>query len=240
MIRGVFFDLGGTLFSYRHLPRTTMQLLQATCERLGITADREAVRHQYQQATADMTLVYADKTYYLHRDFFCDTLRRFLELLDVRASHDDIAWYEETHRLAVVDCLELKADCRETLESLRARELYLSIVSNIDEDMLTPLVERESLGRYLDHWTSSETARSCKPNPVFFAHALSLSGLAPHEVLFVGDSPEHDIVGASAAGMRTVLISDGGLPPPLQSGKNTVKPDHIIGSLSELQELIVD
>lgn len=131
------------------------------------------------------------------------------------------------------DCLELKADCNDTLGALKARQLYLSVVSNIDDDLLEPIVARAGLHRYLDHWTSSEAAQSCKPHRHFFEICLEKSGLAPHEVLFVGDSPEHDIGGA-AAGMCTALVINGGIEPPPQSGRARAKPDFVIHNLSEL------
>ena len=37
MTTGVFFDLGGTLFSYRNLPRATRPLLEETLRRLDVT-----------------------------------------------------------------------------------------------------------------------------------------------------------------------------------------------------------
>mgnify|MGYP000860930190 CR=1 FL=1 len=99
-------------------------------------------------------------------------------------------------------------------------------------------MEREGLGRFLDHWTSSEAAQSCKPDRRFFEVALERSGLAAGEVLFVGDSPEHDIIGANAVGMRTALILDGGLPPPLQTGRINVSADHNIATLAELKDIL--
>ena len=104
--------------------------------------------------------------------------------------------------------------------------------------MLEPLIAREGLDRYLAHWTSSETARSCKPDRRFFELALARASLPAAEVLFVGDSPEHDIAGAAATGMRTALIVDGGMEPPLQSGQVEVRPDHTVQRLAELIELV--
>ena len=45
-----------------------------------------------------------------------------------------------------------------------------------------------------------------KPDPAIFAPALEQTGLATDEALFVGDSPEDDVAGARAAGLRPVLI----------------------------------
>lgn len=237
-MHGIFFDLGGTLFSYRNVPRATVPLLLEAVRRLGVTRDAELIKNAYTQAQRDTTLAFADKRYYLHADLFHDTFMRFADL--IAAPHDEAVhdWYREAHRAAIVDCLVLKEDCVHTLERLKAEGLYLSVVSNIDDDMLDPLIAREGLERYFDHWTSSEAAQSCKPDLRFFEVARERSGLAARDVLFVGDSPEHDIAGAAAAGMRTALIVDGGMPPPMQSGRDVIAADHTIDTLAELLAIV--
>lgn len=235
---GVFFDLGGTLFSYRHVARTNIPLLIESAERMGIQTEAEVIKQAYGRAAQEVSRVYAEKPFYRHRELFHDMFVRFCALLNADYDADIHRWYQETQRQAILDCLEIRPDCTETLRFLKDRGLYLSIVSNIDDDMLEPLVEREGLHRYFDHWTSSEAARSCKPDPKFFDVTLKKSGLAAERVLFVGDSPEHDIVGANAAGMRSVLIIEEGIEPPLQTGRDTVEPDHTIRALSELRQIV--
>jgi putative hydrolase of the HAD superfamily len=237
-MQGVFFDLGGTLFSYRNLARATAPLLTEAVRRLGVDASHAQIKDAFAQASRDMSFAYADRAYYLHADYFHDTFMRFAELLS--APHDEAVhdWYRAANHVAIIDCLQLKDDCIDTLAHLKDAGLYLSVVSNIDDDMLAPLIEREGLERYLDHWTSSEAAQSCKPDRRFFEVALERSGLRAADVLFVGDSPEHDIIGASAVGMRTALILDGGIPPPLQTGRVTVTADHNIATLTELKNIL--
>jgi len=46
-----------------------------------------------------------------------------------------------------------------------------------------------------------------KPYPTGFLHACTLWGLRPEEVLYVGDRPEVDAVGAHNAGMPCVILS---------------------------------
>lgn len=104
--------------------------------------------------------------------------------------------------------------------------------------MLEPLIARDQLNKFLHHWTSSERVKSCKPDKKIFQHALKLANLRAKEILFVGDSPEHDIAGASRLGMRTILITDGGMPPPLQSGVKKVTPDFTIKELSDILGVI--
>ena len=45
-------------------------------------------------------------------------------------------------------------------------------------------------------------------------------------------------MGAHAVGMQTALIVDGGMAPPMQTGRTTVSPDHTIHSLSELRAIV--
>jgi putative hydrolase of the HAD superfamily len=238
MFKGIFFDLGGTLVSYQRVNRIHAPLLLEAVARVGTAQEPRAVKIAYAQAVQDTTERYATKDYYLHRDFFRDTFSRCFELLNTTIAPDITDWYEQEHLLRMRDGLELKPDCHATLATLKARSLYLSVVSNIDDDMLDPIVAREGLHQYLDHWTSSEAAQSCKPHRRFFELCLEKSGLAAHEVLFVGDSPEHDIDGAARVGMQTALIVNEGSEPPLQSGRARATPDHVIHSLTGLLDLV--
>jgi FMN phosphatase YigB (HAD superfamily) len=142
-------------------------------------------------------------------------------------------------RDAVVDHLPIRSDCLETLATLKARGVYLAIVSNIDDDYLDPLVKKHGLDEVLDHWTSSEEARSCKPDVGIYRYALKKAGLGVSETLFVGDSLQHDIAGASAAGMRSARIIEEGVDTPLTSGLEiTAQPDYEISELAELLGLV--
>jgi len=59
-------------------------------------------------------------------------------------------------------------------------------------------------------------------------------GVEPADAVFIGDAPEHDIVGAHAAGMRAILIRASQrfhLP-------DWLKPDATIQSLMELTAVL--
>jgi len=53
-----------------------------------------------------------------------------------------------------------------------------------------------------------------KPAPAFYAAVLSAAGRAPGSVVHVGDSWEHDVVGARAAGLRAIWLNRTGAPLP--------------------------
>jgi len=238
MIRGVFFDLGGTLLSYKNVNKKTLAILEEAIIRSGKKLDKEKIKAAYRESLCIISAKFATKKYYLHKHFFNDVFLRFLKTFDIDGSTELLSWHANFHREEMIDCLVLKADCIETLNHLRSKGIYTSIVSNIDNDMLNPLLKKENLGSLTDFAISSETARSCKPDRRIFEIALEKSTLSPESIIFVGDSPEHDISGAEPLGFKTALITDGGLEPPLQTGKDVPRADHLIGSLSELVDLI--
>lgn len=234
----VFFDLGGTLFRYRDVQRATSGALLEATRRLGIEAPRRELGRAYGRASREVIARYADRPFYLHRDLFRDTFVAYAEALGAKAAEADFDVYARGLREALVEHMVLREDCLETLRRLRGKGLGLSIVSNIDDDQLHPIVESSGLAEHLDHWTSSEEAGSCKPDPRFFHLALEKAGVDAGRVLFVGDSPEHDVDGAKAVGMTAVLIAEEDDPSPLQSGRRTALPDHRIRRLAELLALV--
>ncbi len=208
-IRAVFFDLGGTLFSYREIPRVSVPLLREAARRLGVDDGLGHVGPAYAAAARSANEHYLERAYYLHRDLFLDTYRLFAERLGAKAPDDFYEWLYDAQREIMITQVALRADCLDTLKTLRDRGLYVSVVSNIDDDYLHPMVANYGLTPFLDHWSSSEEARSCKPDRGIFDLALQKADCRPGEVAFVGDSLHHDVRGARAMGMQTVLIDEG-------------------------------
>jgi putative hydrolase of the HAD superfamily len=123
---------------------------------------------------------------------------------------------------------------RETLAALRARGLHLGIVSNIDDDQFRAIWAQLGIGELFHATTPSEEARSCKPDPGIYRVALAkAAGVAPREVLFVGDSPRHDFAGAKPLGMRTAWIAEREEDVP-----EALRPDHVIREIPELLGVI--
>jgi putative hydrolase of the HAD superfamily len=102
-----------------------------------------------------------------------------------------------------------------TLAALRAAGLRLVVVSNWDVSLHEALA-RTGLAPLVDAAISSAEAGAAKPDPAIFARALALAGGAgaPAAAVHVGDSTEHDVAGAEAAGIRPILVIRDGTPSP--------------------------
>ena len=64
--------------------------------------------------------------------------------------------------------------------------------------------------RSIDGALASAEVGSAKPDGAIFRAALELAGRAPEEAWHVGDTPEADVEGARAAGLRPILIARDG------------------------------
>jgi HAD superfamily hydrolase (TIGR01509 family) len=235
--RAVFFDFGGTLFSYRPMRRGTVELIQLAVERLGVEADLGTAARAYGLASQRAFSEFVPRPYYLHRDVFHSAFRNFAEGFGRSASAADLDWFHEAQRVQVLEQFRLREGARETIAELRGRGLHVGIVSNIDDDYLVPMLERCGLAADLDAWTSSEEAASCKPSAGIYRIALQKAGAKAEDVLFVGDSREQDIAGARALGMATALIVEPDSPPPGAGALPAAEPDHESTARPELLAL---
>ena len=101
-------------------------------------------------------------------------------------------------------------DAAPALGALRERGLTVICVSNWDCS-LGAVLDNCGLGGLLDGAVSSAEAGARKPDPAIFGPALELAGCEPDEAVHVGDSPEEDLAGGRAAGIRALLLDrDGG------------------------------
>ncbi len=239
-VAAVFFDFGGTLFSYRQVGGGTVRLIDDAVGRLGLEVEPARIGSAYRDATRDAYLALQERPYYLHRELFADTWQRFARGLGAEPPADWVDWLIDSQRGIVTEQFSLREDCVATLEELRESGLRVAVVSNIDDDYLHPMIERAGLADVLHHWTSSEEARSCKPDAGIYRYACAKADCRPEHVLFVGDSPEQDIVGARALGMTTVLFREEGSPPPGSGVGTAASPHHQITRLSEVLPLALE
>jgi putative hydrolase of the HAD superfamily len=233
----VLFDMGGTLLSYvarEQLGRPSVDALR----RLGFSLDDPAVRAARRRAAQEVEQADATRPAFLHRDLFRDQIARTAELLGTTAPAEVLDRFDAEQLQAVTEHLTPMPDIHEALSGLRARGLYLAVVSNADDDHLEAVLRRNGLDGYFDDWTSSEEADSCKPDPRIYAYALAKAKRTAAETLFVGDSLQHDVAGARRAGMRAVLMGEPGTVAPLSHGLEAGVADFEVRSLLEILPIV--
>ena len=99
---------------------------------------------------------------------------------------------------------EIYPDVIEVLEALRPR-FELAVVSNFD-GRLRMILDHLGVSKFFPHIFLSSELGADKPDPLIYHRALKLSGLAPDEVVHVGDEPVRDWQGAEAAGLSVFRL----------------------------------
>jgi HAD superfamily hydrolase (TIGR01662 family) len=112
-----------------------------------------------------------------------------------------------TERWLHSENFELYEDVLPVLAHLREHGLKLALVSNTSRD-LDAFVRHFSLD--VDAWITSRSHGRVKPSPSIFNAILEELEVEPGEAVMVGDSPEDDVAGARALGIRAFLVDRDG------------------------------
>lgn len=108
--------------------------------------------------------------------------------------------------------VELYPDSLPALERITAR-WPLASLTNGNADL-----QRIGIHVHFAHHVCARDSGVAKPDPRIFLAAAERLGVAPGEILHVGDDPAMDMVGARDAGLRTAWINRAGLPWPAELG----------------------
>jgi phosphoglycolate phosphatase len=122
----------------------------------------------------------------------------------------------------------------EGLEALRDMGLPLACVTNKSGRFTVPLLEQLGLARYFGQVIAGDTLAQKKPDPAQLLHACRGFGVAPGEMLMIGDSV-NDAEAARAAGCPIFCV-----PYGYNEGRDVreLDVDAIVESLAEATRLI--
>jgi HAD superfamily hydrolase (TIGR01549 family) len=127
---------------------------------------------------------------------------------------------------------ELYDDVPEVLRALHDEGVTLGLISNTHRP-LDAFAEHFALAELITVALSSSEHGFMKPHPSIFEAALQQAGVeSAADAMMVGDSLEHDIIGAQRIGMRGVLVSRAGHRPPVAESVPVIR------SLRELPPLV--
>ncbi|MDU1457964.1 MAG: phosphoglycolate phosphatase, partial [Klebsiella sp.] len=118
----------------------------------------------------------------------------------------------------------------DTLGALQAKGLPLGLVTNKPTPFVAPLLEALDIAKYFSVVIGGDDVQNKKPHPEPLLMVAEKLGLAPAELLFVGDS-RNDIQAAKAAGCRSIGLTYGyNYGEPISQSE----PDYIFDQFNEL------
>ncbi|MGW5879697.1 HAD family hydrolase [Nocardiopsis terrae] len=143
---------------------------------------------------------------------------------------------EDAGRGELIEDADLYPDVRTGLQTLRDAGLWVGIAGNQTAragDLL------HQLDLPVEAIATSGEWEVAKPDPAFFARVIAMAPGEPHEIVYVGDHRDNDIIPAQAAGLRSALIRRGPWGY-LWADERRVRDhaDWIIDSIEDLPRLI--
>lgn len=212
-IRAVSFDCAQTLLQVDWSPGS----FALDCARAAGVDLPEGAEEAYDQLLADRGREYASAA--LTRDpaaseaFWRSLTAEWLARLGVPGSPDALmAAGEKLMYGADSIVYRLYPDSLPALRALSKAGLRLVVVSNWDSS-LHRVLELHGLAPWFEAVFASMEEGCAKPDSAFFRIAERHLGLAPEEILHVGDNPVDDLEGARACGWQAVLIDRTGQAP---------------------------
>ncbi len=208
----VLFDMGYTLI-YFHPPQEAIvqdALRAAGAERsvqeIRVAAD--VVWGEYYRQTAALTF---PATPEYDRDVQAQLRAGFLRQLGLEEEPALIDRYSESLEAGFnrPGALRPYPEVVEVLSSLQQQSYRLGIVSNWSWN-LCERARQAGLDRFFEVVWASAYAGSNKPHPGIFLQVLEQMKVPAERTVYIGDSYDHDVIGARNAGIEPVLLDRDG------------------------------
>lgn len=193
MVKGIVFDLFGTVVSNQMLFRPVCEKMASDFSLSLRTIENDFVRlyrkhfHDYHKSEFRPEKFY----YYL----------LISELLEMHGLKADVEAYCN-YMYASFGRLPAYPDSR-ILKKL-CKKYTIAIITNADDIFVRKVLESNRIPYHF--LMTSEMAKSYKPSIEIFEKTLQVANLDRHEVVFVGDSIRVDMMGATGAGIKGILI----------------------------------
>jgi putative hydrolase of the HAD superfamily len=203
-MKGVFFDLFGTLFIYTNSRKAWedwLSVLYTNFKEFGYKKTRDSFaiecdgimnKPEPNHDKLELT-IFEQRIYDLAIDLSLD-----IELKDIiRISNEAVnAWQEY---------VPLDPEAVPVLNALKERKI-LALISNFDHPPhIYSLLSKFKLKQYFDSIVISSEVGVKKPNPLIFASVLEQTNIEPNDICYVGDTID-DVHAAINAKMQAILI----------------------------------
>ena len=202
-------------------------LLRKTFEAMGITYEPSYYEVYYW--IGDVLWTQQQRQLITVQEIHDTIFHRLLAALAIDADADAFGkfFYQQLHEEAV-----LEPEVLDTLTYLH-QHYKLYVASNGILEMQHARLQVAGIRHFFSDLFVSDDIGAEKPAEAFFEEALHRSNLTPHEVLFIGDSLQADMVGALRSDIDRCWYNSHSSPIP-----ESIPLTHVIQRLSELKSFL--
>jgi putative hydrolase of the HAD superfamily len=247
-VKGIFFDLYGTLMVYGNMKQAWSDWLSTfydLLKRLGLNLPKDSFAHECDGFFSKVAPV-GDENDLTELERRIKSLGRRLNLeLDkdqLRPIADTIASAWQTH-------ISIDPDSIPVLKALKQNK-KIGLVSNFDHPQhVRNMLVQYGIEIFFDTIVISSEVGVKKPDPAIFSFALEQTGLLKNEVIYVGDTDD-DVTGATAAGIQPIFIdrpinrTDSAALDYQADNRSKESPNHLASKnevkvIQSLQEILI-
>jgi putative hydrolase of the HAD superfamily len=241
VIRGVIFDLGSTLLRFEGDWEAVIQdgrqtMVQSLVAK-GVPIDGidfgDAFQHEMEASLRERQEDFVERP-------ADQVLRKVLRGAGITDVTDDLIRQALRDMFLVSeDHWVLMPDAHAVLQQLRGEALQLGMISNAsDADDVNRLIDGADLRGYFDPIVISAEFGRRKPDPSLFNTVLREWSLPAQEVVMVGDTLPHDILGAQRIGLRNIWLTAQADTPLNRAYAGKIVPEAVASELREIPAII--
>jgi len=201
-IKGIIFDLDGTIYDYNKVHKTAMaELTKYAAKNLSINgAEWENAYNEGRKKihnTLKGTAAQHNRLLYI---------QNALELLKINPLKYALNFYE-IYWNTFLDNMEFFPGILQTLNWLKENSIKMCICTDLTAHIQYRKIERLKIGHLIDIFVTSEEAGIEKPDSRIFELTLKKSNLSHSSVIFIGDDFNKDVKGSINSGIMPIWFN---------------------------------
>ncbi len=224
MIQAVIFDFDGTLADFVESDTAALKYIH------GLT-DSDCTAEEFTEASVEGIMQFHE----LVVSGKIDPLLMFKYRLSYAFKKMGMTWedrFTDVHRELLLKETKAYSGAGDVLKNLVNR-VKLGLITNASDSVLQrQRIEASGMREFFQEILIAGEIGLSKPDPEIFLLMSRKLNVLPEECLFVGDSIQYDIIGATSAGMQTVLYG--------ANRSDSKAADHEAENIQELTVLIED
>lgn len=239
MIRGIAFDLDGTLLDHDAAEYDALSKLYPTLS-TGEGANRRwldfpAFAAAWHDAAERgwQRYVEGELSFEEHRAWRVQQVMALHDESEVAArplTEQEVCAIFDSYLTLYENSWTLYPDVLPCLDALAAYPL--GMITNGDSDQQRQKLDQTGIARYFNSVIVSGDVGVAKPGRQIFERSAEELGLQPDELLFIGDNPENDVQGALQAGWQAIWLN--------RTGSEQEVAALTVANLSDVPCLVVD
>lgn len=208
----MFVDLDDTLVEYRNPCRLGLQELSQFVPGFR-KAGLDAVEADFHGALRENLPKLFDNEITVNRERLT-RLEGVLSRHGKKTERFELEFYDEVMQHVFWKNRKPVDSAFELLEMCKHEGIPVVVITNGNKEMQERTLNETGLGGLIDEMLVPENSGQLKPGTILFQKAAEIAGGRKSNTVMIGDSWNHDVMGAINFGVRPIWISNGATPAP--------------------------